>query len=111
MAEAADNSTKMYFDEGSKTAGYTTSPKSVEVPLTNYEEGTSQTESADAAYGYLQAVTISNNQDIAGNKTFIKPITCTEPPVENGHLVNKKYVDDELAKLVARIAALEAAKP
>lgn len=111
VTEAADNSTKMYFDEGSKTAGYTTSPKSVEVPLTNYEEGTSQTESADAAYGYLQAVTISNNQDIAGNKTFIKPITCTEPPVENGHLVNKKYVDDELAKLVARIAALEAAKP
>ena len=109
--EAADNSTKMYFDEGSKTAGYTTSPKSVEVPLTNYEEGTSQTESADAAYGYLQAVTISNDQDIAGNKTFIKPVTCTEPPVENGHLVNKKYVDDELAKLVARIAALEAAKP
>lgn len=111
VTEAADNSTKMYFDEGSKTAGYTTSPKSVEVPLTNYEEGTSQTESADAAYGYLQAVTISNDQDIAGNKTFIKPITCTEPPVENGHLVNKKYVDDELAKLVARIAALEAAKP
>lgn len=111
VTEAADNSTKMYFDEGSKTAGYTTSPKSVEVPLTNYEEGTSQTESADAAYGYLQAVTISNDQDIAGNKTFIKPITCTEPPVENGHLVNKKYVDDELAKLVTRIAALEAAKP
>lgn len=111
VTEAADNSTKMYFDEGSKTAGYTTSPKSVEVPLTNYEEGTSQTESADAAYGYLQAVTISNDQDIAGNKTFIKPITCTEPPVENGHLVNKKYVDDELAKLVARIAALEAANP
>ena len=60
---------------------------------------------------YLQAVTTINDQDIAGNKTFIKPITCTEPPVENGHLVNKKYVDDELAKLVARIAALEAAKP
>lgn len=60
---------------------------------------------------YLQAVTTINDQDIAGNKTFIKPITCTEPPVETGHLVNKKYVDDELAKLVARIAALEAAKP
>lgn len=110
-SEVANNSTKMYFDEGSKNAGYTNRPKSVEIPLTNYEEGTSQTESADAAYGYLQAVTISNDQDIAGNKSFIKPVTCTEPPVENGHLVNKKYVDDELAKLVARIAALEAAKP
>ena len=46
-----------------------------------------------------------------GVKTFAKPPKSSQAPAEDNDLANKKYVDDELAKLVARIAALEAAKP
>lgn len=46
-----------------------------------------------------------------GVKTFAKPPKSSQAPAEDNDLTNKKYVDDELAKLVARIAALEAAKP
>ena len=55
--------------------------------------------------------TLSSDQTIDGFKSFAKSVSCEVAPTENAHLVNKKYVDDELAKLVARIAALEAAKP
>ena len=60
---------------------------------------------------YLPAVTTVNNQEIGGVKTFSKPPKSSQAPAEDSDLTNKKYVDDELAKLVARIAALEAAKP
>lgn len=110
--EVENNSTKLYFDESKTSTGYIRETKSLEIPLTNYVESASRLALASkSAYGYLQAVTISNNQDIAGNKTFIKPVTCTEPPVEDGHLANKKYIDAEIAKLVARIEALESPKP
>lgn len=55
--------------------------------------------------------TLSSDQTIDGFKSFAKSVSCEVAPTEDAHLTNKKYVDDELAKLVARIAALEAAKP
>ena len=55
--------------------------------------------------------TLSSDQTIDGFKSFAKSVSCEVAPTDDAHLVNKKYVDDELAKLVARIAALEAAKP
>ena len=55
--------------------------------------------------------TLSSDQTIDGFKSFAKSVSCEVAPTEDAHLANKKYVDDELAKLVARIAALEAAKP
>ncbi len=55
--------------------------------------------------------TLSSDQTIDGFKSFAKSVSCEVAPTEDAHLANKKYVDDELAKLVARIAALEAANP
>ena len=56
-------------------------------------------------------VTVDTEQTISNTKTFTSAVVCEKAPTDDAHLVNKKYVDDELAKLVARIDALEAAKP
>lgn len=68
-------------------------------------------EAPNAPKVYLTAVNTTNPQRISGIKTFAKSVSCEVAPTEDAHLANKKYVDEELAKLVARIAALEAAKP
>lgn len=56
-------------------------------------------------------VSMTEDATVDGAKTFLKPVICAEAPAENTHLTNKKYVDEEIAKLVARIEALEAVKP
>lgn len=68
-------------------------------------------EAPNAPKVYLTAVNTTNPQRISGIKTFAKSVSCEVAPTEDAHLTNKKYVDDELAKLAARIAALEAANP
>ena len=39
------------------------------------------------------------NQTINGNKTFSSAITMTQEGSANNHLITKKYVDDEIAKI------------
>ena len=39
------------------------------------------------------------NQTINGDKTFVRAITMTQEGSANNHLVSKKYVDDEIAKI------------
>ena len=44
-------------------------------------------------------ITDQTNQTINGDKTFSQAITMTQEGSANNHLVTKKYVDDEIAKI------------
>lgn len=105
------NTVKSYFGGAETQDSYTTPYKTVNLELTDDAKVSRAVSGSSKGFEYLYAVTTVNSQEIDGVKTFLQPPKSSQAPAEDNDLANKKYVDDELAKLVARIAALEAAKP
>ena len=56
-------------------------------------------------------VKLKKDQSIDGLKTFVKLPQSAATPADEKDLITKKFLDAEIAKLVARIEALESPKP
>lgn len=108
---STDNNTTYTFGEGSTNGAFTVTPssgslQSVKIHGLGSAAYTDSTEYATAEQGTLAA----NAMPKAGG-TFTGAPIWTTVPTADGHLANKKYVDDTIASKVASVFKFKGTKP
>lgn len=108
---STDNNTTYTFEEGSTNGAFTVtpfgdSPQSVKIHGLGSAAYTDSTEYATAEQGILA----TNAMPKAGGTFTGAPIWATVPTAD-GHLANKKYVDDTIASKVASVFKFKGTKP
>lgn len=108
---STDNNTTYTFGEGSTNGAFTVTPssgslQSVKIHGLGSAAYTDSTEYATAEQGTLAA----NAMPKAGGTFTGAPIWATVPTAD-GHLANKKYVDDTIASKVASVFKFKGTKP
>ncbi len=108
---STDNNTTYTFGEGSTNGAFTVTPsgsssQSVKIHGLGSAAYTNSTAYATAAQGTLA----TNAMPKAGGTFTGAPIWATVPTAD-GHLANKKYVDDTIASKVASVFKFKGTKP
>ena len=108
---STDNNTTYAFGEGATNGAFTVTPsggssQSVKIHGLGSAAYTDSTAYATAAQGTLA----TNAMPKAGGTFTGAPIWSTAPTAD-GHLVNKKYVDDTIASKVASVFKFKGTKP
>ena len=108
---STDNNTTYTFGEGSTNGAFTVTPssgssQSVKIHGLGSAAYTDSTEYATAEQGTLA----TNAMPKAGGTFTGAPIWTTAPTID-GHLANKKYVDDTIASKVASVFKFKGTKP
>lgn len=104
-------STKGHFDPAIKTGVYDSTKPFKSLALSVSAERGESSIDLSSPLTYLSALTVENSQRVNGLKTFIQLPQSAATPADEKDLITKKFLDAEIAKLVARIEALESPKP
>ena len=108
---STDTNTTYTFEEGSTNGAFTVTPSGSSSQSVKIHGLKSAAYTESSAYATAAQGTLATNAMPKAGGTFTGAPIWSTAPTADGHLVNKKYVDDTIASKVASVFKFKGTKP